>query len=246
MLQDCHGQLAHVPLQGELRAQLLQNCDHTIEVQSGVFGRHEIIPQVPAVRFFLSLILLLSLRLCLCLWPCMLLRVFASVCISLCPFFFMVVSSALRHRTFTLYAAGFLSEDRLSEELLQNIVRLCLSSQNQVRLPHNEPREQRRDRFRAFREFSEPIEVAMNSSTAENCSQTRVRLESYTVTFPDRRNFTSSTSFCLSPNTAQEEEEQVCMAKQLPLGSIQFDNGDNTEQTKKEANILLFFKSSKE
>ena len=89
-------------------------------------------------------------------------------------------------------------------------------------------------------------DASANSSTAENCSQTRVRLESYGVTFPDRRNFTSSTSFCLSPNTAQEEEEQVCMAKQLPLGSIQFDNGDNTEQTKKEANILLFFKSSKE
>ena len=89
-------------------------------------------------------------------------------------------------------------------------------------------------------------DVAINSSTADNCSQTRVRLESYSVTIPDRRNFTSSTSFCLSPNTAQEEEEQVCMAKQLPLGSIQFDNGDNTEQTKKEANILLFLKSSKE
>ena len=88
--------------------------------------------------------------------------------------------------------------------------------------------------------------VAINSSTAENCSQTRVRLECYSVTFSDRRNFTSSTSFWLSPNTAQEEEEQVCMAKQLPLGSIQFDNGDNTEQTKKEANILLSFKSSKE
>ena len=68
--------------------------------------------------------------------------------------------------------------------------------------------------------------AAVNSSTAD-CSQTRVRLESYGVTFPDRRNFTSSTSFCLSPSTAEEEEEQLCMAKQLSLGSIPFDNGDN-------------------
>ena len=89
-------------------------------------------------------------------------------------------------------------------------------------------------------------DAAANSSTAENCSQTRVRLESYGVTFPDRRNFTSSTSFCLSPSTAEEEEEQLCMAKQLSLGSIPFDNGDNTEQTKEVANILLSFKSSKE
>ena len=37
--------------------------------------------------------------------------------------------------------------------------------------------------------------AAANSSTAD-CSQTRVRLESYGVTFPDRQNFTSSTSFC--------------------------------------------------
>ena len=44
-------------------------------------------------------------------------------------------------------------------------------------------------------------DAGANSSTAENCSQTRVRLESYGVTFPDGRNFTSSTSFCLSPNT---------------------------------------------
>ena len=87
--------------------------------------------------------------------------------------------------------------------------------------------------------------AAANSSTAD-CSQTRVRLESYGVTFPDRRDFTSSTSFCLSPNTAEEEEEQLCMAKQLSLGSIPFDNGDNTEQTKEVANILLSFKSSKE
>ena len=87
--------------------------------------------------------------------------------------------------------------------------------------------------------------AAANSSTAD-CSQTRVRLESYGVTFPDRRDFTSSTSFCLSPSTAEEEEEQLCMAKQLSLGSIPFDNGDNTEQTKEVANILLSFKSSKE
>ena len=87
--------------------------------------------------------------------------------------------------------------------------------------------------------------AAANSSTAD-CSQTRVRLESYGVTFPDRRDFTSSASFCLSPSTAEEEEEQLCMAKQLSLGSITFDNGDNTEQTKEVANILLSFKSSKE
>ena len=87
-------------------------------------------------------------------------------------------------------------------------------------------------------------DVAINSSTADNCSQTRVRLESYSVTIPDRRNFTSSTSFCLSPNTAEEEEEQLCVAKQLSLGFIPFDNGDNTEQTKEAANILLSFKSS--
>ena len=36
-----------------------------------------------------------------------------------------------------------------------------------------------------------------------------------------------------------EEEEQLCMVKQLSLGSIPFDNGDNTEQTKETANILL-------
>jgi hypothetical protein len=66
------------------------------------------------------------------------------------------------------------------------------------------------------------------------------------VTFPDRRNFTSSTSFCFSPNTPEEEEEQLCMAKQLSLGSIPFDNGDNTEQTTEAANILLFLKFSKE
>ena len=89
-------------------------------------------------------------------------------------------------------------------------------------------------------------DAAVNSSTAENCSQTRVQLESYSVTFPDRRNFTSSTSFCLSPNTAEEEEEQLSMAKQLSLGSIPFDSGDNTEQTKEVANILLSFKSSNE
>ena len=89
-------------------------------------------------------------------------------------------------------------------------------------------------------------DASANSSTAENCSQTRVRLESYGVTFPDGRNFTSSTSFCMSLSTAEEEEEQLCMAKELSPGSIPFDNGDNTEQTKKEANILLFFKSSKE
>ena len=75
-------------------------------------------------------------------------------------------------------------------------------------------------------------DAAANRSTAENCSQTRVRLESYGVTFPDRRNFTSSSSFCLSPNTAEEEEEQLCMAKQLSLGSITFYIGDYTEQRK--------------
>ena len=87
-------------------------------------------------------------------------------------------------------------------------------------------------------------DAAANSSTTENCLQTRVRIESYGVTFPDRRNFTSSNSFCLSPNTAEEEEEQLCVAKQLSLGFIPFDNGDNTEQTKEAANILLSFKSS--
>ena len=89
-------------------------------------------------------------------------------------------------------------------------------------------------------------DAVANSSTAENFSQTRVRLESYGVTFPDRRNFTSSTSFCLSPNTAEKEEEQLWMAKQLSLGSMPFDNGDNTEQTKEVTDILLSFKSSKE
>ena len=89
-------------------------------------------------------------------------------------------------------------------------------------------------------------DAAANSSTAENFSQTRVRLESYGVTFPDRRNFTSSTSFCLSPNTAEKEEEKLWMAKQLSLGSMPFDNGDNTEQTKEVTDILLSFKSSKE
>ena len=85
--------------------------------------------------------------------------------------------------------------------------------------------------------------TAANSSTAD-CSQTRVRLESYSVNFPDRQNFTRSTSFCLSPSTA--EEEQLCMVQQLSLGSIPFDNGDNTEQTKEVANILLSFKCSNE
>ena len=65
---------------------------------------------------------------------------------------------------------------------------------------------------------------AGNSSTAENCPQTRVRLQSYGVIFPDQRNLTSSTRFCLSPNTPKEEEEQLCMAKQLSLGPIPFDN----------------------
>ena len=69
-------------------------------------------------------------------------------------------------------------------------------------------------------------DAGANSSITENCSQTRVRMESYGVTFPDRRNFTSSTSFCLSPNTAEEEEQQLCVAKQLFLGSIPFDNRD--------------------
>ena len=50
----------------------------------------------------------------------------------------------------------------------------------------------------------------------------------------------------MSPSTAEEEEEQLCMAKELSLGSIPFDNGDNTEQTEEVANILLSFKSSKE
>jgi len=49
----------------------------------------------------------------------------------------------------------------------------------------------------------------------------------------------------LSPNTPEEEQEQLCMANQLSLGSIPFDNGDNTEQTKEGANILLSFKSLK-
>jgi len=77
---------------------------------------------------------------------------------------------------------------------------------------------------------------------------TRVQLESYGVTFPNRRNFTSSTRFCLSPNSPEEDEKQLCMAKQLSHGPIPFDtgNGDNAEQTKEAANILLSFKSSKE
>jgi len=91
-------------------------------------------------------------------------------------------------------------------------------------------------------------DAAANSSTTETCSQTRVRLESYGVTFPDRRKSTSSTTFCLSPNTPEEEEEQLYMAKQLSLGSVPSGagNGDHTEQTKEAANILLSFKSSKE
>jgi len=85
--------------------------------------------------------------------------------------------------------------------------------------------------------------AAVNSSTTETCSQTRVRLESYGVTFPDRRKSTSSTTFCLSPNTPEEEEEQLYMAKQLSLGSVPSGagNGANTEQTKEAANILLSF-----
>ncbi|CAH3035660.1 unnamed protein product, partial [Porites lobata] len=63
------------------------------------------------------------------------------------------------------------------------------------------------------REIVKSLLERKKNSTAENCSQTRVRLESYGVTFPDGRNFTSSTSFCLSPSTAEEEEEQLCMAK---------------------------------
>lgn len=65
-------------------------------------------------------------------------------------------------------------------------------------------------------------DAAANSSTAE-----RVRLESYGVTFPDR-NFTSSTSFCLSPNTAEKEEEQLCIVRQLSLVSILFNNREIT------------------
>jgi len=91
-------------------------------------------------------------------------------------------------------------------------------------------------------------DAAVNSSTSETCSQTRAWLESYGVIFPDRQNFTSATTFCLSPNTPEEEEEQLYMAKQLSLGSIPSGagNGDHTEQTKEAANILLSFKSSKE
>ena len=85
---------------------------------------------------------------------------------------------------------------------------------------------------------------AASSSTPENCPQTRVRLESYDVTFPYRRtDFTSSTRFCLSPNTPGEEEEQLSMAKQLCLGvgSIPFDDGDNAKKAKEAANTLLSF-----
>ena len=84
---------------------------------------------------------------------------------------------------------------------------------------------------------------AASSLTPENCPQIRVRLQSYGVTFPDRRNFTSSTRFCLSPNTPGEEEEQLSMAKQLCLGvgSISFDDGDNAKKAKEAANTLLSF-----
>ena len=34
-------------------------------------------------------------------------------------------------------------------------------------------------------------------------------------------------SACRQIHAAEEEEEQLCMAKQLSLGSIPFDNGDN-------------------
>ena len=53
-------------------------------------------------------------------------------------------------------------------------------------------------------------------------------------------------SACRQIHAAKEEEEPLCMAKQLSLGSIPFDNGDNTEQTKEATNILLSFKSSEE
>ena len=89
-------------------------------------------------------------------------------------------------------------------------------------------------------------DAATNYSSAAPCSQTRVSLESSGITFLDRRNSTSSTGFWLSPNTPEEEEELLCMAKQLSLGCTPVGNGDHTEQTKGAANILLSFKSSKE
>ena len=36
--------------------------------------------------------------------------------------------------------------------------------------------------------------------------------------------------FCLSRNTPEEEKEQVCMAKQLSLGSMPSDNGGKTSK----------------
>ena len=88
-------------------------------------------------------------------------------------------------------------------------------------------------------------DAAANSLSAAPCLQTRVWLESTGITFPDRRNSTSSTGFWLSPNTPEEEEEQLCIAKQLSLGCTPIGNGDHTEQTKEASNILLSFKSSK-
>ena len=86
-------------------------------------------------------------------------------------------------------------------------------------------------------------DAAANYSSAAPCSQTRVRLESSGITFPDRRNTTSSTSFWLSPNTPEEEEEQLCVAKQLSLGCTPIGNGQYFAvlQVFKEMNETLIF-----
>ena len=88
-------------------------------------------------------------------------------------------------------------------------------------------------------------DAAANHSSAAPCWETRLRLESYGITFLDRRFSISSTGFWFSPNTPEEEEEQLCMAKQLSLGCTPVGNGDHTEQTKEAANIFLALKCSK-
>ena len=99
------------------------------------------------------------------------------------------------------------------EEYVQNNSRNWLKIQQDIAfvkksLKGNGP--PRREIVKSLLESKKSLE---NYSSAAPCSQTRVRLESSGITFPDRRNSTSSTGFWLSPNTPDEEEEQLCMAK---------------------------------
>ena len=65
----------------------------------------------------------------------------------------------------------------------------------------------------SFRCQTSSFPAQMWSFTSRHCSKGRFFL------------INRKGSFCLSRNTPEEEEEQLCMAKQLSLGSIPSDNG---------------------